>query len=110
LGFGQRYHVDGDGQLAPKQLILSVLNEMHTNSYTGPRLLGSKSETRMRLAVCKNTSNSISFPEHARSQVSFGHNSLHLQRELYKCSANVAKYKFYTFYTEINRKQLKILG
>jgi hypothetical protein len=34
LGFGQRYHVDRHGQLAPKQLTLSVLNEMHTNSYT----------------------------------------------------------------------------
>ena len=40
LGFGQRYHVDRHGQLTLKQLRLSVLNEMHTNSYTGPRLLG----------------------------------------------------------------------
>ena len=40
LGFGQRYHVDHHGQLTLKQLRLSVLNEMHTNSYTGPRLLG----------------------------------------------------------------------
>jgi hypothetical protein len=38
LGFGQRYHVDRHGQLAQKQLRLFVLNEMHTNSYTGPRL------------------------------------------------------------------------
>jgi hypothetical protein len=38
LGFGQRYHVDRHGQLALKQLRLSVLNGMHTNSYTGPRL------------------------------------------------------------------------
>ena len=38
LGFGQRYHVDRHGQLTLKQLRLSVLNEMHTNSYTGPRL------------------------------------------------------------------------
>jgi hypothetical protein len=37
-GFGQRYHVDRHGQLALKQLRLSVLNEMHTNSYTCPRL------------------------------------------------------------------------
>jgi hypothetical protein len=36
---GQRYHVDRHGQLTLKQLRLSVLNEMHTNSYTGPRLL-----------------------------------------------------------------------
>jgi hypothetical protein len=36
LGFGPRYHVDRDGRLALKQLRLSVLNEMHTNSYTGP--------------------------------------------------------------------------
>ena len=34
--FGQRYHFDRHGQLALKQLRLSVLNEMHTNSYTGP--------------------------------------------------------------------------
>jgi hypothetical protein len=40
LGFGQRYHVDRHGQLALKQLRLSVLTEMHTNSYTGSRLLG----------------------------------------------------------------------
>jgi hypothetical protein len=33
LGFGQRYHVDRYGQLALKQLRLSVLNEMHTNSH-----------------------------------------------------------------------------
>ena len=38
--FGQRYHVDRHGQLTLKQLRLSVLNEMHTNSYTGPRLSG----------------------------------------------------------------------
>ena len=38
FGFGQRYHLDRHGQLALKQLRLSVLNEMHTNSYTGPRL------------------------------------------------------------------------
>ena len=36
--FRQRYHLDRHGQLALKQLRLSVLNEMHTNSYTGPRL------------------------------------------------------------------------
>ena len=33
--------VDHDGQHALKRLRLSVLNEMHTNSYTGPRLSGS---------------------------------------------------------------------
>ena len=38
--FGQRYHVDRHGQLTLKQLRLSVLNEMHTNSYSGPRLAG----------------------------------------------------------------------
>ena len=38
MGSGQRYHVDRHGQLTLKQLRLSVLNEMHTNSYTGPRL------------------------------------------------------------------------
>ena len=38
LGLRQRFHVDHHGQLALKQLRLSVLNEMHTNSYTGPRL------------------------------------------------------------------------
>ena len=32
------YHVDRHGQLTLKQLRLSVLNEMHTNSYTGPKL------------------------------------------------------------------------
>ena len=42
LEFGQRYHVDRHGQLTLKQLRLSVLNEMHTNSYTGPRLLFGK--------------------------------------------------------------------
>ena len=42
--FEQRYHVDRHGELALKQLRLSVLNEMHTNSYTGPRLpLGNQS-------------------------------------------------------------------
>ena len=35
----QRYHVDRHGELALKQLRLSVLNEMHANSYTGPRLV-----------------------------------------------------------------------
>ena len=39
FGFGQRYHLDRHGQLALKRLRLSVLNEMHTNSYTGPRLI-----------------------------------------------------------------------
>ena len=38
FGFGQRYHVDRHRQLTLKQLRLSVLNEMHTNSYSGPRL------------------------------------------------------------------------
>ena len=38
FGFGQRYHVDHHGQPTLKQLRLSVLNEMHTNSYSGPRL------------------------------------------------------------------------
>ena len=38
FGFGQRYHDDRHGQLTLKQLRLSVLNEMHTNSYSGPRL------------------------------------------------------------------------
>ena len=38
--FGQRYHIDRHGQLALKQLRLPVLNEMHTNHNTGPRLLG----------------------------------------------------------------------
>ena len=37
--FGQRYHVDRHGHLALKQLRLSVLNEMHANSYTDPRLV-----------------------------------------------------------------------
>ena len=37
--FGQRYHLDSHGQLALKQFRLSVLNEVHTNSYTGPRLI-----------------------------------------------------------------------
>ena len=39
---GQRYHVDRHGQLTLKQLRLSVVNEMHTNSYSGPRLLWEK--------------------------------------------------------------------
>ena len=38
FGFRQHYHLDRHGQLALKQLRLSVLNEMHTNSYTGPGL------------------------------------------------------------------------
>ena len=38
FGFGQRYHVDRHGQLTLKQLRLSVLNEVHTNSWSGPRL------------------------------------------------------------------------
>ena len=37
--FEQHYHVDHHGQLTLKQLKLSVLNEMHTNSYSGPRLM-----------------------------------------------------------------------
>ena len=37
--FGQHYHVDRHGQLTLKQLRLSDLNEMHTNSYSGPRLI-----------------------------------------------------------------------
>ena len=36
LGFEQRYHVDYQDQLNLKQLRLSVLNKMHTNSHTGP--------------------------------------------------------------------------
>ena len=49
IGFGRfvpdsgsssvRYHVDLHGELALKQLRLSVLNETHTTSYTGPRLI-----------------------------------------------------------------------
>ena len=39
FGFGQRYHVDRYGQFTLKLLRLSVLNEMHTNSYSGPRLI-----------------------------------------------------------------------
>ena len=35
----ERYHVDRHGQLTLKQLRLSVLNEMHTNSNTSPRLI-----------------------------------------------------------------------
>ena len=38
FGFEQHYHLNRHGQLALKQLRLSVVNEMHTNSYTGPRL------------------------------------------------------------------------
>ena len=34
--------IDRHGQLTLKQLRLSVLNEMHTNSYSGPRLTGQK--------------------------------------------------------------------
>jgi hypothetical protein len=32
------FHVDRHGHFTLKQLKLPVLNEMHTNSYTGPRL------------------------------------------------------------------------
>ena len=39
LVFEQRHHVYRHGQLTLKQLRLSVLNGMHTNSYTGSRLL-----------------------------------------------------------------------
>ena len=39
LGLGQCYHVDRHGQLAQKQLRLSILNELYTNSCTGPRLI-----------------------------------------------------------------------
>ena len=38
LEFEQRYHIDRHGQLTLKQLRLSVPNETHINSYTGPRL------------------------------------------------------------------------
>ena len=60
---------------------------------------------------------SISFPEHARSQVKGGHSSgeielftLNFQREFYACSAmlqninkvfRISRRKFDTFYTEI---------
>jgi hypothetical protein len=38
-GFGTyAMHVDRHGNFTLKQLRLPVLNEMHTNSYTGPRL------------------------------------------------------------------------
>ena len=36
--FGQICHDDRHGQFTLKQLRLSVVSEMHTNSYTGPRL------------------------------------------------------------------------
>ena len=38
LGLGQRYNVYRHRQFALKQLKLSVINEMHSNSYTGLRL------------------------------------------------------------------------
>ena len=38
-GFGFNIcHVDRHGHFTLKQLRLSLVNEMHTNSYTGPRL------------------------------------------------------------------------
>ncbi len=54
LGFGQRYHVDRHGQLTLKQLGLSVLNEMHTNSYTGPRLFNGEEKRNKLTANFKN--------------------------------------------------------
>ena len=37
-GFGTYANVDRQGHFTLKQLRLHVLNEAHTNSYTGPRL------------------------------------------------------------------------
>ena len=39
-GSGQHYQVDNHCQFALKQLRVSALNEMHTNSYTGHTLTG----------------------------------------------------------------------
>ena len=41
-GFGKWHicHVDRHGQFTLKQLRLSLVNKMPTNSYTGPRLRG----------------------------------------------------------------------
>ena len=68
----------------------------------------------------------ISFPEHARSQVKGGHSSgeielitLNFQREFYACSAmlqninkvfRISRRKFDTFYTEIELKTTKNSG
>ena len=38
-GFGTYANVDRHGHFTLKQLRLPVLNETHTNSYTGPRLV-----------------------------------------------------------------------
>jgi hypothetical protein len=38
-GFGTYANVDRHGHFTLKQLRLPVLNETHTNSYTGPRLI-----------------------------------------------------------------------
>ena len=38
--FSHICHVDRHGHFTLKQLRLPVLNESHTNSYTGPRLIG----------------------------------------------------------------------
>ena len=50
--FGQRYIFDRHGQLTLKQLRLSVLNEMHTNSYTGPRLFNISRYTMQNAYFC----------------------------------------------------------
>ena len=42
------HHVDRHGNFTLKQLRLSVLNEVHTNSYTGPRLTNHKSSGKMK--------------------------------------------------------------
>jgi hypothetical protein len=39
-------HVDRHGHFTLKQLRLPVLNETHTNSYTGPRLVLERFKTR----------------------------------------------------------------
>ena len=46
--FWHMCHVDCHGQFTLKQLRLSVVNEMHTNIYTGPRL-----HVRMCLCLCR---------------------------------------------------------
>ena len=46
-------HVDRHGHFTLKQLRLPVVNETHTNSYTGPRLFAYSINTSTMFHVCK---------------------------------------------------------
>ena len=61
LVFERRYHVDRPGKFTLiKQSRLSVLNEMHTNSYTGPRFIPKSNTNTARQEEIQNITLSTS--------------------------------------------------